>query len=298
MNESEDFLELVVTGHIIACAMEILNMSSITDIPSSTVIDSPEEVWMMDDNDRKSILNDIASRVVENYVDLCTRFAETKQRRSADGVHAYACEILSLGLLYLEFKDSIRENDGDRIFIVWQYLLLLFKAAKRTNYSVEAFTMLSQYHLILPPHLAEQLKWSRCVNTHGLPGHNISCNLHMEHLNRVAKVAIEGLGHNKSKKAIERVGKAIGTITSSLDKFDSTNNVPAESGHHSTRSSYKDLLKVVNQLVKSKVFKVRPGRKHKSFRKIQTNYISTLSEKRLKEWMVDHYATLSLSSYS
>jgi hypothetical protein len=32
----------------------------------------------------------------------------------------------------------------------------------------------------------------------------------MEHLNRVAKGAIEGLGPNKSKKAIERVGKAIG----------------------------------------------------------------------------------------
>lgn len=296
MNESEDFLELVVTGHVIACTMEVLGMSSVNDIPSSTVIDSPEDVWMMDDTERKCILYDVASQVVEGYIDLSTRFAETKRRPSADGVHAYACETLSLGLLYLEFKDSIKENDGDRILVVWQYFLLLFKAAKRTNYSVEAFTLLSQYHLILPPHLAEQLKWSRCVNTHGLPGHNISCDLHMEHLNRVAKVAIDGLGPNKSKNAIERVGKAIGTITSSLDKFDSTNNVSAESGHHSTRSSDKDLSKVINQLVKSKVFKMRPGRKHKSFPNLQTNYISTISEKHLKEWMIDHYATLSLSS--
>ena len=296
MNESEDFLELMVTGHVIACTMEVLGMSSVDEIPSSTVIDSPEEVWMKDDTERKSILNDVASRVVEGYVDLSTRFAEMKQRPSGDGVHAYACEALSLGLLYLEFKDAIREGDGDRILRVWQYFLLLFKASNRTNYSVEAFTLLSQYHLILPPHLAEQLKWSRCVNTHGLPGHNISCDLHMEHINRVAKVAIQGLGPNKSKKAIERVGKAIGTITSSLDKFDSTNNVPAESGQHSTRSSDNDLLKVVSQLVKSGVFKVRPGRKHKSFPNIQTNYISTLSEKRLKQWMLDHYATLTLNS--
>ena len=98
MNESEDFLELVVTGHIIACTMEVLGMSSVNDIPSSTVIDSPEEVWMMDDTERKSILYDIASQVVENYIDLSTRFAETKQCPSADGVHAYACETLSLGV--------------------------------------------------------------------------------------------------------------------------------------------------------------------------------------------------------
>ena len=84
------------------------------------------------------------------------------------------------------------------VFYVCGSILLLFKASNLTNYSVEALTLLSQYHLILPPHLAEQLKWSQCVNTHGLPGHNISCDLHMEHLNRVAKVAIQGLGPNES----------------------------------------------------------------------------------------------------
>ena len=67
--------------------------------------------------------------------------------------------------------------------------------------------MLSQYHLTLPPRLAEQLMWSRFINTHGHAGHNISCDLHIEHMNRVAKTAIEGLGANKSEKAITRVGK-------------------------------------------------------------------------------------------
>ena len=100
------------------------------------------------------------------------------------------------------------------------YLLLLFKASGRTNYSIEALTILSHYYLILPPRLAEQLKWSRFVNTHGLPSHNISCDLHMEHLNREAKTAIQGLGTNKSKKAILRTGKTIGILTYKLAKFD------------------------------------------------------------------------------
>ena len=197
-----------------------------------------------------------------------------------DGVHAYSCEILGLGL---EFKDAVREGDGERVMRVWKYFL------KATNYSIEALTLLAQYHLILPPCLAKQLKWSRFINVHGLPGHNISCDLHMEHLNRIAKDAIKGLGANKSTKAIDRVGKAIGTITTSLTNFDSVSD---DCGHHSKRSSEKDLHKNINQLVKSQVFGVTPGRRHKSFSRMQRNYITSLSEDHLKDWIIDHYATL------
>ena len=118
MNESEDFLELMVTGHVIACTMEVLGMSSVAEIPSSTVIDSPEEVWMKDDTERKSILNDVASRVVEGYVDRSTRFAEMKQRPRGDGVHAYDCEALSLGLLYLELRTP-SEKVTETVFCVY-----------------------------------------------------------------------------------------------------------------------------------------------------------------------------------
>ena len=38
------------------------------------------------------------------------------------------------------------------------------------------------------------------LNVHGQCGRNISCDLHMEHLNRVVKTAIKGLGTNKLSK--------------------------------------------------------------------------------------------------
>ena len=69
----------------------------------------------------------------------------------------------------------------------------------------------------------------------------------MEHLNRIAKDAIKGLGANKSTKAIDRVGTAIGTITTSLTNFDKANCVSDDSGHHSKQSSEKDLHKIINQ---------------------------------------------------
>ena len=297
MNACEDFFELTVTGHVIACAMELLDMSSIEGIPSSSVIPAPDEAWMKDDSERKSILMDVASDIVDKYVDLSTTFADTKTSRvPSDSVFAYSCEVLSLGLLFLEFKDSIKLGDGDRDMRVWKYLLLIFKACGRKNYAIEALTTLTQYHITLPPQLAEQLKWSRFINTHGTIGHNISCDLHMEHLNKVAKVAIDGLGANKSEKAITRVGKAIGTMTSTIDNFDTVNKVPAESGAHSKKSSEKDLNKVISQLVKSKVFDIVPGRKHKSFSNINTNCIRTLPEQGLKDWMIQHYANLLSAS--
>ena len=49
----------------------------------------------------------------------------------------------------------------------------------------------------------------------------------MEHLNKLAKVAVEGLGPNKTEKAIQRVGKAIGTMAGMIDTFDTINNVPS-----------------------------------------------------------------------
>ena len=33
----------------------------------------------------------------------------------------------------MEFKDAIREGDGNRVLRVWKYFLLLFKAADRKN---------------------------------------------------------------------------------------------------------------------------------------------------------------------
>lgn len=45
MNACEDFFE-VVTGHIVASAMDLLGMSSIDNVPSSIVIQFPGKVWM------------------------------------------------------------------------------------------------------------------------------------------------------------------------------------------------------------------------------------------------------------
>lgn len=194
VNAHEDFFLLIVDSHILAAAMEMLGMGSLDDEPCSEIL--PPDVWVHDKDERRKALYNVASVIVDSFVDLTVTF-DKKRPSNQDKVHAYACEVLSLGLLYKELQDAVREGDGLRVLRCWRYLLPIFRASKRTNYSIEVFNFLAQHQFVLSPRASQQLLWSRFVNTHGLPGKNIACDMHMEHLNRVLKGAIAGLGANK-----------------------------------------------------------------------------------------------------
>ena len=198
-----------------------------------------------------------------------------------------------MGLLFLE----LMQGRGVGMERVWKYLMLIFKSTGRKNYAIEALTLLTQFHFTLPPNLAQQVKWSRFVNVAGLPGHNISCDLMMEHINRFVKISIEGLGCNKSEKAIIKFGKAVGVLSRVTDSFDKEAGVPQSSGKHSTKSAKKDLWEVVNQLIlcQEDIFTPTP-QKHCSFKTLKTNLIKTLEldEESLKEWMRERFSATQL----
>ena len=101
--------------------------------------------------------------------------------KCTDHVQEYAKDVLSMGLLYLEFQDAIREGDGQRVLVVWNFLFPIFRATGHTNYTLEAFTLLVQYYYLFPPRYAEQLLTARFVNSKGGAGNNIPADLHMEH---------------------------------------------------------------------------------------------------------------------
>lgn len=283
----EDFLETVVIGHILAAAMKYLGMSSMNDQPSSSIIS--QDVWMEDDEERKRILHDISSAIVDLHVDLATVF-KSDERAQEGTAYDYACEVISLGLLYLDIQDLVREGDGDRDMLDWKYLMLVYKASGRRNYAIEALTLLTQYHIVLPPNLAAQLKWSRFVNVSGLPGCNVSCDLHNEHLNREVKTAIAGLGANKGTKAIIKVGKALGALHKATASFNRDVGAKVSSGKHPKKSMSRDISIVTQQLMETDVFNPQTNNVHISFRTLKTNLIKTLDEKSLKEWMAERFS--------
>ena len=62
--------------------------------------------------------------------------------------------------------------------------------------------MLCQCELKLTPRQSAELLWNRFVNVHGLPGRNISSDLHQE---RVCKDAVQGLGQKNQLDELERL---------------------------------------------------------------------------------------------
>ena len=97
---------------------------------------------------------------------------------------------------------------------------------------VKLLTWCLQHSYALSRRLSPERLWSRFINVHGRPGKNIAADLHMEHLNPIAKDAKRFQGANKTAHAIERVGKSIGTFSPVLDQFDIVNSVPAICSRH------------------------------------------------------------------
>lgn len=281
-NACEDFFLVAVSGYIIAAAMKALKMTSMSAKPAAfTAIGAkPEDVWMLDNERRKEVLDKVCCEVVK-----CAEFSFIQEvSPGKDGVSSYSKKLLGLGCFYLEYRDAIKEGDGTRVLRCWRYLLPIFFGTGRTNYSCEVLNMLHQ-ELTLPPRLAAQLLWSRFVNTHGVPGRNIAADLYMEHLNRVAKDAIKGLGANKTERAIGRVGKAIGTIAPLLQKFDTVNNIREVSGAHKRANVNKDTEVIVTELTNNEVFSNVAGRKHPSFSSPK-DLLHARPANDLQEWMV------------
>lgn len=263
-NACDDFFVLVVKSHIVAAAMQMLGISDVGEIPSSPLYPDLANDWMETAEHRKEVLDQISKDLVDKYVNFSFNSSDDV-KSSEDGVFEYAKGLLSLGCFYLEYSDAIREGDGDRDTRCWRYLLPMFYSSGRKNYALESLNLLFQHDYSLSPRQAAELSWSRFVNVHGLPGKNIPNDLHMEHLNRVIKTSLKGLGANKTEKAITTVGEVLGVVGPILDTFDAENNVSHVAGTHRVANINKDMTILLKEL--KTVFSKTPGRQHMSFKK-------------------------------
>ena len=93
-------------------------------------------------NHKQAKFQEMVLSMVKKNVNLPTKPTAVKPKNTIkDGVNAYAQEVLTLTLIWAEFEDAIREGDGLRVIRCWRFMLLIFKAANRTNYSKEAITL-------------------------------------------------------------------------------------------------------------------------------------------------------------
>ena len=201
----------------------------------------------------------MARLIVVNYTNFL-QFETSESDGTKDGVHLYATEVLTLGLLWHYFHDAIREGDGDRIIRCWKFFLVLFKSTSHRNYAKEAVNLHVQYHYTFSEKQRVQLLWSRCINTRGYTGTNIPGDLHMEHLNRRLKSVIRGMGANVNPSSVQRAGKSIAVVDHICRLFNGRS-----SDHHPIPEFGEDFDKVLKVLEEERVFLTLSDRQHYSF---------------------------------
>ena len=128
----------------------------------------------------------------------------------------------------------MREGDGERLYRIWKFLLLIFKAAKRKNYSIEALNLQLQLNYILLPTQSAQLKWFRCINTTNIVGRNIPTDLHLELLNCRLKCSMRNMGSNITDNSVKFAAECVQVVNSICIKFEEcTSNCASNSNKHS-----------------------------------------------------------------
>ena len=84
-----------------------------TDTPSDAVTPSPDLVGMETDDTRRILLHDIAMKIAQKFVGVS--FNDAQNVHSGDGIHDYSRHFLTVGCLYAEMRDAIREGAGKRV---------------------------------------------------------------------------------------------------------------------------------------------------------------------------------------
>ncbi len=266
MKGCEDFLYIILCSHIVAAADEIENSCDETltiKIISGLIVD--KYVNFLSDKNHGIIGDEDDEEVKEDDED-------------GDEVHSYASEVLSLALIWHSYHDAVKEGDGERVMMIWKYLLIIFSRTGRTNYTKEVLIQLLQNNYLFSE---RKLKWDRFVNTQGKAGCNVPGDLHMEHLNKRFKGVLRNLGSNIQPHSIVRASKAIGVVHSVSSALESE-LMPSkrESSKHATPSMVKDIETVVTVLKEVGIFDKIKNRKHASL-KFQKGVLTSIDRENV-----------------
>lgn len=92
--------------------MDNLNSEPETELLASDVHRKPRK-------EKEKIILSIAQSVISKTVDLSMSFKKkTSQDDRKDHIFEYTSDIVSLGLLFLNYRDAIKEGDGERLEVL------------------------------------------------------------------------------------------------------------------------------------------------------------------------------------
>ena len=127
-----------------------------------------------------------------------------------------------------------------------------FYATGHSKYALEAVKLQLQLKS-LPPRLVNQITWGWFVNTRGGLGHNIPCDYHNEHINKLIKESINHMGANFSQKAMTKIARSVTYVSNLSNRLDQQCGIHPLSSSHTTTNDSADVQKVISTVLKEKL---------------------------------------------
>ena len=233
VNACIDFLNAVVKGHCLACACEVLSVSSV------------DAKIILPAGSATEFIQQLAEKVVDRCTIVESAFSQCNKPNTQDTAYNYARVLCHYGSLVQEFRDAWAEGDGGRIVRCWKLFMPHFKASGSHKYCLEALRLQFQVNVVLSPNLAHQVMWNCFVNVKCGKGKNIPCDLYNEHVNKLIKIIISNMGPNLTESSLQRAARSVSTLNAICQLFDQESDVPYTSSAHSTRRDTEDVKKVV-----------------------------------------------------
>jgi len=132
----EDFFLLITEAHVVAAALEVFKMSDIEGTPSNELF--PDGSYDLDSFERRNVMMLAIANLVNQLVDISfgeeksLKKKKKKKQRSEticdeDKVNAYACGLLTHGLVYRNFVMPLKKEMEIELYDAEDILCFFFK---------------------------------------------------------------------------------------------------------------------------------------------------------------------------
>ena len=194
------------------------------------------------------------------------------------------------------FSDAICEGDWRRILWCWQYLLLIFTLLATKEILCRSFEAIGSILFFFLHNTSLSNQYGQDASIFMVFLEKKTCDLFLEHLNRICNQAVETLGSNFSVKALERVGCCVGIFDGLSDQFDRDLLTAEILGSHSIASLDNDKSIIIKQLIEAEVFSFHRNRVHASFKAVKINIVSLLMHDKFHKWMRQQLFAIEIKS--
>lgn len=283
----QDFFLSVGRAYLVAAFTEFFSVDTITNKPTAHI-----PAQNLTRADQVEYFEQTFGSFVDKYV-LHDNLEEI-QSDPEDKVMNYGLCVIEFAVLVMQMIDTVHEGDGDRLIVIIKYLLLMFKAKSNySKYAIETMRFITQVKCTLTEQMAARVTHGRFANPSGKPGHNMETDIAMEHTIKATKVLINGMGANKTQKAVLRATSSVGGVQCICHSYDKSSNVTPNSTAHSRKTAVGDELFMVQDLKNLRPFKAIPGRCHATFSEIKNSPILSIDWPAFHQWLDKHKKRLA-----